>query len=67
MSKSDIITEFKRVYPEFYPSIIETTENAGIVETDFPDGTFYFIVTKNSVSASYNSLESARTQLYKWG
>ena len=52
---------FKRIYPEkeitCYPKEID--DKHSLVTSDFPDGRFYFIVTKNTVSSSYDSEEKA--------
>lgn len=53
--------QFHKIYPEFSSHILGATNDrqALIVECFFPDGTFYFRVTENSVSPAYNSLEDA--------
>lgn len=52
---------FARVYPEFRPIILGVSQDKTclIVECEFPDGTFYFRVSENSVSSSYNTAEDA--------
>lgn len=52
---------FKRIYPEFRSSIcgVSKDKSCVIMKCEFPDGTFYFRVTSDSVSASYNTLEDA--------
>lgn len=52
---------FKRVYPEFRPYLLGASRDRTciIVECEMPDGTFYFRVTENSVSSSYNTAEDA--------
>lgn len=53
--------QFLRVYPEFRPHFLGACKNkqALIVECEFPDGTFYFTVTENSISSAYNTKEDA--------
>lgn len=53
--------QFLRVYPEFRPIPIGASQDreAVIIQCHFPDGTFYFRVTYNSVSNSYDSKEAA--------
>jgi hypothetical protein len=52
---------FARVYPEFRPYLLGASQDRTciIVECEMPDGTFYFRVTENSVSSSYNTAEDA--------
>lgn len=52
---------FKRVYPEFRPYLLGASRDRTciIVECEMPDGTFYFRVTENFVSSSYNTAEDA--------
>lgn len=67
MTKDDAIKQFRRIYPELEISAFFEAFNPDkkgeasnfIVTADFPDGTFYFIVTENSVSSSYNTREDA--------
>lgn len=53
--------QFARVYPEFRPYFLGASQDkmSLIAEVDMPDGTFYFRVTEDSVSHSYNSAEDA--------
>jgi len=52
---------FKKIYPEFIsrPLGVSQDKMSVIFECDFPDGTFYFRVTENSVSHSYRIKEDA--------
>ena len=52
--------QFKRVYPEFPFNVlgVKNDKSALIFECTFPDGTFYFDVTENSVSSGYTSLNA---------
>lgn len=52
---------FKSVYPEFIPYVLGASRDRTciIVECEMLDGTFYFRVTENSVSSSYNTAEDA--------
>lgn len=59
-----LIKSFRNVYPErsVIPGYIEPLDDEkGIVEGKFPDGTFFFIVSENSVSSSYDTFERAKT------
>ena len=53
--------QFDRVYPEFPCEVLGANNNrdAVVVKCNFPDGTFYFKVTNNSVSHAYDTLEKA--------
>ena len=53
--------QFKQIYPEFLPKFLGASNDrkALIVECSFPDGIFYFRVTEDSVSHSYNTKEQA--------
>lgn len=52
---------FRKIYPEFMPIVLGASQDKTclIIECDMPDGTFYFRVTENSVSAAYKSKEDA--------
>lgn len=52
---------FRKVYPEFTPIVLGVCRDKQnvLIQSDFPDGTFYFRVNERSVSAAYNSLEDA--------
>ncbi len=52
---------FRHVYPEFTPIVLGASQDRChvIIQCDFPDGTFYFRVTSNSVSHAYKSMEDA--------
>mgnify|MGYP000641551136 CR=1 FL=1 len=52
---------FSKVYPEFKPLILGVTRDKQhvVVECEFPDGTFWFRVTENTVSNAYKSKEDA--------
>lgn len=52
---------FSRIYPEFKPIVLGvcSDKTSIIIQCDFPDGTFYFRVTENMVSHSYNTREDA--------
>ncbi len=60
IDKNTAIKMFNRIYPEFRGIIVAETNDGVIIEADFPDGTFYFKVTENMVSSSYNTLEDAK-------
>ena len=57
----DCIRSFGMVYPEFrgYPIGVSQDRTCLIFRCDFPDGTFWFRVTGNSVSSAYGSPEAA--------
>lgn len=65
LSEQDIIKMFRSVYPEpqIQISRYEIHGSKAIIEAYFPDGVFYFVVTKNSVSSAYNSYDYAIKQL----
>lgn len=50
-----------RVYPEYPAHFLGVSQDKEslIAEITFPDGTFYFRVTENSVSSAYNTLDEA--------
>ena len=52
---------FARVYPEFagVPIGVSQDWTCLVFRCDFPDGTFWFRVTENSVSGAYGSPEDA--------
>lgn len=60
-SKSDcskkFIAQFREVYPEKEVQIVscECFGDKAIIDAEFPDGEFWFVVSKNTVSRSYNS------------
>ena len=53
--------QFHRVYPEFPFKVLGASQDkeAVIIKCYFPDGAFYFRVTNNSVSHSYDTQEKA--------
>ena len=53
--------QFRSVYPEFRPYFLGVSQDKTslITEVEFPDGTFYFRVTEDSVSYSYKTAEDA--------
>lgn len=53
--------QFKKVYPEFRPHILGVSQDktSVIAEVEFPDGTFYFRLTEDSVSAAYRTKDDA--------
>ena len=61
-NKDAAIKEFRRIYPEDFIQIFSVEEIGEnyIFGVDFPDGTFYFVVTEYSVSSSYNSFDEAK-------
>ena len=63
----EAIRSFKRIYPEAEGvQIVKFELGKSIIKAALPgDGTFYFIVTKDSVSASYDTLEQASNRLAK--
>ncbi len=52
---------FARVYPEFKPIFLGASQDKTclITKVNFPDGTFYFRVSENSVSPAYKTKEEA--------
>lgn len=59
-----LVNSFRRVYPAInigLGDIKPLDDEKGIVEGKFPDGIFYFIVSKNSVSSYYDTLKQAMT------
>ena len=52
---------FSRIYPEYYPKVLGVCQDKQnvLIQSEFPDGTFYFRVDTRSVSAAYKSLEDA--------
>ena len=60
IDKSTAIKMFNRIYPEFRGIIVAETNDGVISEAYFPDGIFYFKVTENTVSSSYDTLEDAK-------
>ena len=61
----EIMRSFKSVYPEAIDvQIKKFASGKGIVEATLPgDGTFFFVVTRNSVSRSYDTIEEASNTL----
>lgn len=61
MTNAEAYKMFKSVYPErdIYAYAKEIDGENCLVTADFPDGRFYFVVSQNCVSASYNSEEQA--------
>lgn len=53
--------QFNRIYPEFrgHPIGASQDRTSVIFECEFPDGTFFFRVTEDSVSSAYKSAEDA--------
>lgn len=53
--------QIKRIYPEFRPHFLGASKDKTslIAEIEFPDGTFYFRVTENSVSSAYKTVDEA--------
>ena len=64
-NRSILISSFRKVYPEKEIIVINChiQNNKGIIEASFPDGVYYFVVTENSVSSSYNSLKEAKNSM----
>ena len=62
ISEADVIKSFRRVYPEkeIIMTVCERLENIGFVRASFPDGTFYFAVSENTVSPAYGSLNDVK-------
>lgn len=52
---------FKRIYPEreISCSAEMLNDKKCLITGDFPDGTFYFVAEKNTLSCSYNSRKDA--------
>lgn len=69
LTKDIAIESFRRVYPENEINIqnCELLNHKGIICAEFPDSNepFYFVVTANSVSSAYHSLESAKRSTEK--
>lgn len=61
MEREEVIAFFKKIYPErditCFASKINDTY--WLIEASFPDGEFYFIASKNSLSSSFNTKEDA--------
>ncbi len=57
-----VMKSFKQVYPERDIMIYHCNifGEKAIVTAEFPDGTFYFVVTERSVSSAYRSFEDAQ-------
>lgn len=58
MTAEDAISMFRRVYPDnsvHIQSVSQKDDNLFFVHAVFPDGSFWFLVTKNTVSPSYKS------------
>jgi len=53
--------QFTRVYPGFRARPLGASQDrkAVIIECEFPDGTYYFRVTEDSVSHAYTSQDAA--------
>ncbi|MEE3344714.1 MAG: hypothetical protein VZS44_11510 [Bacilli bacterium] len=69
-TKNDYMKEnykimFRKIYSEQEIKIrnINLFDNCSILEADFPDGTFYFVVTNNSVSSSFNTYSDAKRSI----
>lgn len=64
-NKDAAIKEFRRIYPEDFISIFYTEEIGEwwIIGADFPDGSFYFVITEDSVSSAYNDYDSAKRSI----
>lgn len=62
MDKYTALKTFKHVYHENSITVLHTEqidEKNWLIEADFPDGIFYFTVSENTVSNSYNDADSA--------
>ena len=58
MDNTEAIKSFRRVYSEDEASILKVTDTKTdnkIITAQFNDGIFYFVVGKDTVSASYNT------------
>lgn len=58
MTAEDAISMFRRVYPDdsvHIQSVSQKGDNRFFVHAIFPDGSFWFLVTTNTVSPSYKS------------
>jgi hypothetical protein len=63
MTDRDAIKQFKSIYPEreiFVCKVDKVNDNNYIIEAEFPDGTFYFVVSPRTVSSSFNSRGRAK-------
>lgn len=60
-SVNDFNYSFRRVYPEnkIRSTVLKYSDRAALIEATFPDGVFWFVVTKNSVSSSYSNKNKA--------
>lgn len=56
---------FRKVYPEndIYITKVTPINDKHLLEVDFPDGTFYFIVYGNIVSQAYSTKERAMKEI----
>lgn len=66
-SVQEFVASFRRVYPENFIHIkdVSTMGKVAVITSEFPDGEFYFAVTKGEVSPSFNSFEAARKDAEK--
>ena len=59
------VNDFNYLFRKFYPEkeiksvILKYSDKASLIEAKFPDGIFWFIVTKDSVSSSYSNKKKA--------
>lgn len=65
MSSRDAIRFFKQIYPENYilGSIEKVVDDKVILRSIFPDNTYYFVVSNNSVSHAYNTINEAEQSI----
>lgn len=61
MERNDAIDMFKKIYPEkeIHGSAEKINKNNYLIKGDFPDGTFYFVATKTTLSPAYKTKEEA--------
>ncbi len=61
MNSKDAIDMFKKIYPEKEISgLAEKIDNNNyLIKGEFPDGTFYFVATKSTLSPAYNTKKDA--------
>ena len=65
MTKDEAIRQFKRIYPESFIRVLnaDKVKDKYIISAYFPDGIFYFVVSENSVSSSYDTESDAKRRI----
>ena len=62
MKRIDFVEQFRAIYYEDEIKIRDVKKispEKAILEAEFPDGVFYFVVSENSISRSYDTFEIA--------